>query len=87
MISRTFDTDKEPVTVSFNSDFSGMAVVYYDGKTFEIPAIILTVGIADLADSLWALSEHAQNLKDKASDFIWHYATEDWQEHNSTPLP
>jgi len=64
MHTRTFDRPgQQPVSVSFNPDFSGMAVLYFDGRKLEIPAIVLTVGIADLADQLWALSEHAQNLR------------------------
>ena len=84
MHTRTFDRpEQQPVSVSFNPDFSGMAVVYFDGKILEIPAIILTVGIADLADQLWALTEQASNLKDRAADFTWLYTAEDWQEHNA----
>jgi len=87
MQTRTFSLpDDKFVTVAFNSDFSGMASVRWGdvmtGQGVEIPAIVLTVGVAELAGSLWELAENAADLKDKASDFTWRYTTEDWDEHN-----
>ena len=85
MHTQTFDLkDGEHVTVTFNPDFSGMAAVRWGdvmtGQSVEIPAIVLSVGIADLADGLWELAEQAQKLKDQSADFTWKYTLEDWAE-------
>ena len=86
MHTRTFDTKDGPVTVAFNSDFSGMAAVRwgnaFTGRCVEIPAVVLTVGIADIADGLFALAEKAGTLKDQAAEYTWKYTAEDWQEHD-----
>lgn len=87
MHTRTFDTKDGSVTVAFNSDFSGMATVRWGdtltGQCAEVPAIILTVGIADIADKLFEVAEQAMNLKDQSAEYTWKYTAEDWQEHDS----
>ena len=86
MNTRTFETRDGPITIAFNSDFSGMAAVRWGdvltGKSVEIPAIALTVGIADIADELFTLAEKAGDLKDQAADYTWKYTAEDWEAHN-----
>ena len=73
MHARYFKQDNRLITVFFNSDFSGMAEVNYrdeagTARSVKIPAIVLTVGIADLADSLFRLYENAEQAKVKVVD-------------------
>lgn len=72
---RHFDlADGTRVVVNFNPDFRGMAEVHWSRGTVlseasaRIPAIALTVGIADLADGLREIAEQAQKLKDQAAN-------------------
>ena len=70
MHTQTFKVGNIETTVEFNPDFSGMAVISWGTSltgytTIEVPAIVLTVGIADLADELFLISEKANNLKDQ----------------------
>jgi len=73
MRARYFKQNKRLITVFFNPDFSDMAKVNYRDEagtayTVEMPAIVLTVGVADLADSLFRLYENAEQAKVKVVD-------------------
>jgi hypothetical protein len=86
MHTRTFDLgDNKHVTVAFNPDFSGMAVVRWGdvmtGQSVEIPAIVLTVGVADLADGLWELAEQAQAFRVVGLTHL--YTEEEWKQEQA----
>ncbi len=54
--------------VLFDPGFDGMATVSWgstlEGKRVEIPAIVLTLGISDIADRLSELSNLAQDASE-----------------------
>jgi len=73
MNAKYFKQDSRLIAVFFNSDFSGMAEVNYRdeagvSRQVKIPAVVLTVGVADLADSLFRLYENAEQAKVKVVD-------------------
>ena len=73
MHAKYFRQDERLVTIFFNPDFSGMAEIRYRDEAgtayaVEVPAIVLTVGVADLADSLFRLYENAEQAKVKVVD-------------------
>jgi hypothetical protein len=56
----------EECHVNFNPDFSGMAVISWGEKSVEVPALVLTLGISDVASRLTSMAMYAENIAERS---------------------